>query len=615
MSAFAGIVRGDAAAVGDQYSRTYAGRSAAKVFGAATLFVEGDAARVLQVRDPAGRIWKVVSDGRLDDRDRLATGLSQPVSASDEELLAAAFAQWGPDCPWHITGTYAFMAWDAAADVLILARDPVGGCPIFYHKDKDGTGIAFATELVALLGLPTISARLRPEMLAGILGRVPGLTGTGSFYRDVDLLPAGHLLRLERGVMSVHRWWRPPPVRVREQPAVDLRHLLTAAVEERLRGGRQCAVLLSGGLDSSAIACLAARRLRREGRRLLAISSVLPDGWTGPETDERRHIEAVRAQEDNIDIHWVRESPQPQPFSALSRTFELLNCPPYSTVTHMEAALSAAGQEHGADLVLSGFAGDFFASSRPNNFPLALACEGDWQAAWRELAAMRRNGAKWTDMARRELLGPLLQTSLQRIRVPSIVGRSLRPLLTRRRRLFGQDIPIVATVRRQMAFLLEPGRIELTVNGATQVSAKAFGQTLVFPMLDRRVLEFMLSLPGRQMRQDGVPRYLFRQAMAGILPETIRQRPDKGPAFDPLIAARLAAARSELMAWAAATAGHRCWDMVDREDFLAALSQISPTNREGWRQSMFTSVLQGGTIAHFIQWHSERWPDQEPGTL
>ncbi|WP_173012796.1 asparagine synthase-related protein [Niveispirillum sp. SYP-B3756] len=607
-------MRGDAAPVSDHYSRIYAGHNAAKTVGAAALFVEGAAARMLQVRDPAGRIWHIVSDGRLDDRDRLATGLCQPETASDEELLAAAFAQWGPAFPWHITGSYAFMAWDAAADILILARDPVGGYPIFYHKDKDGTGIAFATDLAALLVGKPGRARLRPEMLAGILGRAPGLTGIGSFYRDVDLLPAGHLLRLDSGVMSVHRWWRPPPVRVREQPAAELRHLLTAAVEERLRGGRQCAVLLSGGLDSSAIACLAARRLRQDGRRLLAISSVLPDGWTGPETDERHHIEAVRAQEDNIDIHWVRENPQTQPFGALSRTFELLNCPPYSAVTHMEAALSAAGQQHGADRVLSGFGGDFFASSRPNTFPLALACEGDWQAAWRELAAMRRNGASWTALARRELLGPLAQTGRQRVQVPSIVGPSLRPFLTRRRRLFGQGIPIIATARRQMAFLLEPSRIELTVNGATQVSAKAFSQTLVFPMLDRRLLEFMLSLPGRQMRQDGIPRSLFRQAMAGILPETIRQRPDKGPAFDPLIAARLAAARSELMAWATATAGHRCWEMVDREDFLAELSKISPTNREGWRQGMFASVLLGGMIAHFIQWHSERWPDQEPGT-
>ena len=63
--------------------------------------------------------------------------------------------------------------------------------------------------------------------------------------------------------------------------------------------------MLSGGLDSSAVACIAARELRKQGQRLTAVCSVLPEDHSGPEVDEREYIEYVRSQEDNIDLAHV----------------------------------------------------------------------------------------------------------------------------------------------------------------------------------------------------------------------------------------------------------------------------------------------------------------------
>lgn len=604
MAAFAGLLgpKEPAQALADSFARSYPDYGQRYDIAAATLLVEDGRSSPLQVRDARGVTWHVLADGRLDDRAHLAQALNKPGTTGDQELLAAAFARWGEAFPSRIVGTFAFMAWCPADECLLLVRDPVGGVPIFHHLSADG--FAFAIDLPVLLRLPHVSGELRLEMLAGLLGRSPSLTGSGSFYRDIPLLPVGHMLRWEKGRVSIRQWWTPPPVQRREQPAEALRALVTAAVEDRLRGGRQCAVLLSGGLDSSAIACLAARRLKRDGRRLLVISSVLPDGWSGPESDERPWIEAVLAQEDNIDIHWVREGRERAPFSALPQALDLLGYPPCSNVSHMETALAEAARRHGADRVLSGFGGDFFASSKPNLFPLALLCEGEGRAALRELLAMRRRQS-WPALLRGEILSPLVRSILSPSRDFSIPGPALRPLLRRRWRPWSQDIPQIATVRRQMAFLLEPGRMELTLNGATQIFRRLFGQSLVFPLLDRRIVEFMLSLPGRQIRQDGQPRFLFRQAMAGILPETIRQRFDKGPAFDPIIAARLVAHREALAAWATETTVSPCWDIVNLDSFQQALARLKASDRAGWRAEMFQSVLQGGLMAHFVQWHHQ----------
>jgi asparagine synthase (glutamine-hydrolysing) len=536
--------------------------------------------------------WQVVSDCRLQEPEALARTLRCDAPATADGLLARALERWGDAALQRLDGEFAFAGWHPGQEALLLARDPVGGYPLYYHLMDDG--IAFATDLPLLLRLPFVPRRLDSTTIAAILSRDSALPASSTYYEAIEMLPAGHLLSYGKEGPSVRRWWQPQTIEIpKAEPEKRLREVITAAVEARLRGGRRIAVHLSGGLDSSAVACIAARRLSRDGRRLLAFSSVLPPGWPGPETDERAHIEAVLAQEPNIDMHWVTLSERDDPFAAAVEGFELLGQPRYSNVPHVERAFARLGRELGVDVVLSGFGGDFFASWRGRGAVYALLGEGKWGRAAGELLALhRRETGSWPRLFKREIAAPFVS----RLAVPG-AGRNGRAASAIRRLAYAHP-------HAQMRFVLEPGRMEQVLNANVQFFARGFGQSLRFPLLDRHLIEFMLSVPVEQLQRDGENRSPFRRAMQGILPESVRLRRDKGPAFDPMIAARIVAAREGLQEWAERTKEASCWQYVDRSRFLHELAAVQPSSRSGWRAGMFQDVLTGGMVARFIEWQT-----------
>ncbi|MET0425595.1 MAG: asparagine synthase-related protein [Actinoplanes sp.] len=167
----------------------------------------------------------------------------------------------GPgELPGDLDGDYALAVWDDRRDQLTLVRDALGTRPLYYHRTVDG--VVFASSLTGLLAHPAVPARLSVDglrqALAGIA--VPGATP----YEDVREVPAGHAVRFTRDVEQARRHW--PPAGPGRHPDDDettvrrTRELLERAVERRTAGGDRVASLVSGGLDSSTLAALHARR-------------------------------------------------------------------------------------------------------------------------------------------------------------------------------------------------------------------------------------------------------------------------------------------------------------------------------------------------------------------
>lgn len=599
MSAFAGLVGCDAARLqqaSTAWRRSPPGHVPQRTWRSGNTLLNSwrhslDAASHPPVTEPPNG-WQLIADCSLYNIEKTARTLGCKTSVGADNLLAAAIENWGDDAPLQLDGEFAFAAWHSNRETLLLGRDAVGGYPLYYHRMEDG--IVFATDLPLLLRLPFVPRDLDGATVTAVYSRYPGRPASSTYYKAIELLPAGHLLSYGKEGLSIQRWWQPHVITIpRPQPDKQLRELITSAVEERLRGGRHIAIHLSGGLDSSAIACIAARRLRRDGRRLLAFSSVLPHGWSGPESDEREHIKAVLAQEPNIDVHWVELSEDDDPFAAAVEGFEMLGQPRYTNVPHVERALARLGRELGIEVVLSGFGGDFFASWRGAGIVCALLGEGKWEQAMGELIALhRRKAGSWPRLFKREVLAPLIS----RLAITGTIGRGRNASVLKR--------PGHAHPHTQMRFILEPGRMEQSLNACVQYFARGFGQSLRFPLLDRHLIEFILSVPIEQLQFDGENRSLFRRAMQGILPEPVRLRQDKGPAFDPMIAARIVGAREQLQEWAERTQEAPCWHYVDRSQFLRELAAVQRSGRDGWQPGMFRHVLTGGMLARFIEWQA-----------
>ena len=204
----------------------------------------------------------VVQNGELYNyrelRARLEAAGHRFATQSDTEVLVHLYEQHGDGFAERLRGMFGLALWDARRQRLILARDPFGIKPLYYRVDGDG--LAFASELRALprgeIDFDALEAFLAFNSIPGPL----------SIFRDVRKLPPGHLLVWEDGRAHVSRFARPTPVQSadlrrdeEDELAEELRARLRDSVRAHLIADVPVGVLLSGGVDSSVLAALAAQ--------------------------------------------------------------------------------------------------------------------------------------------------------------------------------------------------------------------------------------------------------------------------------------------------------------------------------------------------------------------
>jgi asparagine synthase (glutamine-hydrolysing) len=204
----------------------------------------------------------VVQNGEIYNYRELRAGLEHAghrfATRSDTEVLVHLYEEHGDGFAERLRGMFAVAVWDARRRRLVLARDPFGIKPLYYRDSAEG--LAFSSELRALprgeIDLDALEAFLA-------FNSIPG---PYSIFRDVKKLLPGHLLVWEDGEGRVSRFARPAPVPASEvrredegELAEELRARLRDSVRAHLIADVPVGVLLSGGVDSSTLAALAAQ--------------------------------------------------------------------------------------------------------------------------------------------------------------------------------------------------------------------------------------------------------------------------------------------------------------------------------------------------------------------
>ena len=178
---------------------------------------------------------------------------------TDTEVILELFARRGAAALEKMNGMFAFAIWDRESRELFIARDRIGIKPLYYANTADG--IAFASEIKALLAVPGIDADLDPRAIPTFLefGYVPG---TATAMRGVTRLAPGHWLNVTPQGTTTGCYWDsefcPNETRSADETAAQLRELLLDATRIHLRSDVPVGVFLSGGLDSSAMVALVA---------------------------------------------------------------------------------------------------------------------------------------------------------------------------------------------------------------------------------------------------------------------------------------------------------------------------------------------------------------------
>lgn len=487
----------------------------------------------------------ITANARLDEResimDRLGISQTDREIITDPLLLLRSFRKFGKGFVKDIYGDFAFAIWDKAKKELFCARDQMGVKPFLYYY-QDGR-LAFSSELKSLVKLPFVETEidclvLRDDAIG--LYDLPNKTA----WKNIIRLQAAHHLTFNQGIFRKERYWdleakENPNLKTEEQSAQMLRELLIKVIEDHTRVQGTVGIPLSGGLDSSTIACIAARKFAKQNKTIVTASSVLhPTRDRGEFQDEMEYINEVLHQEPNIDPTFVYHTDL-EFLKELDSKFEKHYAPVvYSH--YVDDALNSQFEKKEVRRVLSGTLGDM-TTSNSTILPLPnLLIQGKFKTYYSLSKRYRENMRLpfWSHL-RRNVVQPMIPIYIQDFfyfllgkntpweisEFPLSLNKMDQRIVSRRMKLMYENY-YMATFKIQ--------------NNIWSTDFENFGEgwdcgpshfqlEYTYPLLDRRIVEFLVQVPVAHFYAGGLKRGLIRKAMLGILPEKIRLRMNKLP--------------------------------------------------------------------------------------
>lgn len=558
----------------------------------------------------------IVADARLTNRTALLNTFDLPNSSqsdfSDEALILQSYERWGQRCPRYLSGEFAFAIWDSAKRQLFCARDHMGIKPFFYSNLKNT--FVFSSRVKGIRVLDFIPIELNEHNLAAALFLTKA-DKSQTYFMGIRRLRAAHTLEVhdkQDRPMAVTPFWSLQPknhqIMLSDQEYADaFREIIVRSVCKRLDKAGTTGVMLSGGLDSSAIACIAAQQLRKRDLPLFSVSSVLPENHGGIESDERDYIKQVAKQELNIiSHHAIAEGADP--FQNLESKFDRFS-EPVNAFHYMDEAIANTFSTLGVKRVLSGFHGDTFASYdgrdslscliRQLRWGTALNCILDLKRVQNEtIGALYRNNIfpwllpKFTDF--------LEQLKLDG-REAKLSSPAAKPFSDRFHENSYQNREFFQTSLMPCIAYGSPSMEYQTAEYAS------LDMNIRFPYWDKELVEFMINIPPEQFIVGGFKRSLFRRAMNGILPETVRQRNTKHP-YTPDFHRRVISKKKEIRQYLNDIESDRSlMEMIsfyiDTDTIRKKIGSIKPAKgRADWETGTQSIVVSGIILIRFLVW-------------
>lgn len=476
---------------------------------------------------PSGAV--ITWDGRLDNRDELAHVLMPEISRASTavEIVAAGFERFGTRLFARLLGDWALSIWDARTRSLILARDFVGTRQLYYFVGKDE--VVWCTILDPLLTLAGHSFELNHEYIAGWLGFFPAASLTP--YVGVCCVPPSSFVTLSHEKQTVHKYWEfDGNHQIRHRSDADyeqhFREVFSNAVRRRLRSDRPVVAELSGGMDSSAIVCMADRLIADGSAAASRLCTLSYYDNSEPSWNELPYVAAVEAKRGERGCHIDASS------SASTARFEESSfyCLPGGAPDKDNAARAFADflVREDSRTVLSGLGGDEVLGGVPTPNPELqdLIVRLEFRRLCQQLKAWALSQRRpWFYLlweALRDFAPPHRARSREIEKsipwlLPEFKGRFWSALSGYEPRLspieslpsFQQNLNTLEALRRHLA-CTTPG------------SDPAYER--LYPYLDRELIEFCFAIPRDQLVRPGRRRFLQRNALRGIVPAEVLER-------------------------------------------------------------------------------------------
>ena len=500
-----------------------------------------------------GTIW-VVFNGEIynhaDVRKDLEAHGHRYRTKSDTETIVHAYEQWGADCVHRFRGMFAFAIWDAPKRRLLLVRDRLGIKPLYWAIAGDR--LLFGSEIKAIIA----SGLIEPEAYEPALPEALStryISGSETMFRGIRKLLPGNWLVFENGRTDVRQYWDVPmrghepanagsaePARTTRRYVDDFRELLTESVRLRLMSDVPLGMFLSGGIDSSAIAALMAPMIDRP---LQTFSVAFKDRAFNELEYAGQIARAVNADAHEVVIDdtdffgalpkllWHEDEPIAHPSSV----------PLYfvSALARRHVTVVLTGE--GSDELLAGYgkypriawnwaAGTVYERLIPGALRSSIA-----RGLVPRLPSRLGRYARRSFLAMGRTPAAMVFDNFASVRVAEqqmLLGSALRAGATEDRAYaaslshFDRPNGGSSLLDRLLYADIKTYLVELLMK-QDQMSMAASIESRV-PFLDHKLVEFAAKLPDSMKLTGWTTKRILREAMKGVLPESVLRRPKMG---------------------------------------------------------------------------------------
>ncbi len=429
---------------------------------------------------------------------------------SDTEVVLTAYLAWGDACLDHLNGIYAFAVWNMLEQELFFARDRIGVKPLFFTEKSDV--FLFASEIKTLLAHPDIHAEIDQNGISELILLGPGRTPGCGVLCGIREVPAGWCgtYSQKRG-LSLRQYWRLEDKEHTdtEQETIDkVRTLVVDAIQRQLVSDVPLCTFLSGGLDSSIISAVAARKYVQEGRQLDTVSVTY--------RDNARYFQASHFQP-NSDDSYIKlmndaigaknhliEIDTPQLVQALFEAVEARDLPGMADVDASLLLFCREIKKIGT-VALSGECADEIFGGYP------------W---YRDVDIRRKAGFPWAQSTQYRA-SFLTQEWQEKINAEAFVDQKYRQTIVKviQEGIRGEDDRRIREMTRlNFEWFMQ------TLLARKDTMSMFSGLEVRVPFCDHRIAEYLYNVPWSMKDLHGREKGLLREAVKGIVPEEIRMR-------------------------------------------------------------------------------------------
>ncbi|MDQ3011367.1 MAG: asparagine synthase (glutamine-hydrolyzing) [Acidobacteriota bacterium] len=494
-----------------------------------------------------GRYW-ITFNGEIYNFRELRRQLEQAgetfTTQTDTEIILRLYARYGADCLQHLRGMFALAIWDVQTQKLFMARDRLGIKPLYYYA---GAGVVlFASEVRALLASELVPKRLNPMALDQYL-TYQSIPAPATLIQDVRALPPGTWMMVDAsGAVEQHKYWDLLPQQAaitdaESEPATLRRvgELLRESVELHLVSDVPVGVFLSGGIDSSAIVAL----MNEQGHTAHTFSVIFADSNYDESVYARQVAERFRT--DHTEIHLT----EGEMLSQLPAALAAMDQPTGDGINTY--VVSQAVKNAGVKVALSGLGGDELFAGYDSFLRLEKATRY-WRSLVHVPAAVRHLAAQAVELAggrsiQAAKLAAMLETDGSLAQMYPITRQVLSS--TKRQALFStqwraqfEPSPDPYTALLHQAYQQAGGAGLLAqisyAEGRTYMHdvllrdtdqmSMAHALEVRVPLLDHKLVEYVMRVPDIYKRPNGLPKPLLVASLNGLLPDDIVHRPKQG---------------------------------------------------------------------------------------